>query len=212
MLRFLSIILIASAAAIAVQGCSSDPAANNARSMENAMPDQPSAQRPVPPLLDFVLADIDGKPMPLSQYQGKVLLLVNVASQCGHTPQYQGLQVLHETYAKKGLVLIGLPCNDFGSQEPGTELEISEFCSVNYGVSFPMTSKVSIKGDSPHPLYAALTSGEHNPADPGPVKWNFEKFLIGRDGRLAARFRSAVKPLSSEVTQAIERELEKPAP
>ncbi len=165
----------------------------------------------IPPLLDFELKDIEGKAVSLNDYRGKVIMLVNVASKCGHTPQYQALQVLHEKYAERGLAIIGIPCNDFGGQEPGSEEEIQQFCSVNYGVTFPLMSKVSIKGDQQHPLYAALTSREHNEHDPGPVKWNFEKFLISRDGKLAARFRSAVKPLSPEVVEAIEAELNKPA-
>lgn len=188
--------------------------------MQNEIPAERSSEQPVPPpmpasqspLLSFTLNDIDGRPVNLADYRGKVLMLVNVASKCGHTPQYQGLQVLHETYAKRGLVIIGIPCNDFGNQEPGTDDEIQQFCSANYGVTFPLMSKVTIKGENQHPLYAALTSREHNAADPGPVKWNFEKFLIGRDGRLAARFRSAVKPLATDLVSAVEAELDKPAP
>jgi glutathione peroxidase len=167
----------------------------------------PPAEQAAPPLLAFTMDDLEGKPFRLADLEGKVLLIVNVASKCGHTPQYKGLQALHETYGERGLVVLGVPSNDFGNQEPGTALEIRQFCTQTYGVTFPMLAKVHVKGPEQTPLYAALTSEEHSPADPGPVKWNFEKFLIGRDGRLAARFRSGVKPESPQMTEAIEAAL-----
>lgn len=139
----------------------------------------------IPPLLAFTMEDIDGRPFRLADYRGKVVLVVNVASKCGFTPQYTELQALQAKYASRGLVVIGVPANDFGGQEPGTNEQIQEFCTSRYGVTFPMMAKVSVKGDAQVPLYAALTSPEHNPDDAGPVKWNFEKFLIGRDGHLA---------------------------
>lgn len=145
----------------------------------------------------FSLTTIDGKPAPLSAFEGKVLLLVNVASACGYTPQYAGLQTLHEKYASKGLVVLGLPCNDFGAQEPGSEEEIQTFCTTNYSVTFPLFSKVGVK-KNPHPLYAYL-QGEK-----GAVEWNFTKFLIGRDGKVLEKFSSAVKPESKELISAIE--------
>ena len=163
----------------------------------------------VPPTLDFTMKDITGKPVELSQYQGKVVLLVNVASQCGYTPQYKGLQALYEKYSKDGLVVIGVPANEFGKQEPGSDAEISEFCSKNYGVTFPMMSKVVVKGPGICPLYNFLTSKETDPKFAGAIGWNFEKFLIGRNGEVVNRFKSAVKPDAAELTKAIEAELSK---
>jgi glutathione peroxidase len=150
------------------------------------------------------MKDITGKPVELSQYQGKVVLFVNVASQCGYTPQYKGLQALHDKYAKDGLVVIGVPANEFGRQEPGTDAEIADFCTKNYGVTFPMMGKVVIS-----PLYNYLTSKDTNPQHAGAVGWNFEKFLIGRNGAVVGRFKSGVKPESPELAKAIEAELNK---
>ena len=166
-------------------------------------------EKEVPDALKFKMKNLAGKEVALSDYLGKVVLVVNVASKCGLTPQYEQLQALHEKYAERGLVVIGVPANNFGGQEPGTNLEIRQFCTTNYGVTFPMMAKVSVKGDDQAPLYAAITSEEYCPADPGPVKWNFEKFLIGRDGTLASRFRSGVKPQSAEVVAAVEAALGK---
>jgi glutathione peroxidase len=163
----------------------------------------------VPPALDFTMTDITGKPVELAQYQGKVVLLVNVASQCGYTPQYKGLQALYEKYKKDGLVVIGVPANEFGKQEPGTDAEISAFCTKNYGVTFPMMSKVVVKGPGICPLYKFLTSKETDPKFAGDIGWNFEKFLISRNGEVVGRFKSAVKPESPQLTQAIEAELQK---
>jgi glutathione peroxidase len=151
-------------------------------------------------LHDIALKDIDGKEMSLKQFAGKAVLVVNVASECGYTPQYEGLQLLHEKLAAKGLVVLGVPCNDFGGQEPGSEAEIKTFCTERYKVTFPMTSKVSIKG-TPHPLFAALTK------EGGDVGWNFEKFLIGKDGKLIKRFGSDVEPTSEELLTAIDAAL-----
>jgi glutathione peroxidase len=150
---------------------------------------------------EFSMKSIDGKPVPLSSYKGKVLLLVNVASKCGYTPQYAGLQALHEKYKDKGLVLIGIPANNFGGQEPGTDEEIKTFCTRNYNVTFPMMSKVSVKGSDMTPLYGYLTEAG------GEVKWNFTKFLVGKDGKVIRKFDSAVKPDSSELTSAIDQAL-----
>jgi glutathione peroxidase len=147
---------------------------------------------------DFSLSHIDGKPAPLSEYRGKVLLIVNVASECGYTPQYAGLQQLHERYGSRGLVVMGIPCNDFGRQEPGTSEEIQAFCSSKYGITFPLFEKVTIKGRAPHPLYQWLTSNGDS------VAWNFNKFLIDRQGKPIRHFGSRTEPLSSEMTQAIE--------
>jgi glutathione peroxidase len=160
--------------------------------------------------LEYKLTDIDGKEYDLSKLKGKVVLFVNVASKCGYTPQYTGMQELYDKYKKEGFVLIGVPANEFGKQEPGTDAEIKEFCSANYKVSFPMMSKVVVKGDKIVPLYKTLI--EATPDKNGKVfdvRWNFEKFLIGRDGKVVARYESAVKPLDAKLTTAIETELKK---
>jgi glutathione peroxidase len=163
----------------------------------------------VPPVLNFTMKDLNGKPQDLSQYQGKVVLFVNVASQCGFTPQYKGLQALYEKYQKDGLVIIGVPANEFGKQEPGSNSEIAEFCEKNYHVTFPMLSKVVVKGDGITPLYKFLTSKETDPKFAGDIGWNFEKFLIGRSGEIVGRFKSRIAPDSPDVVQAIEAELKK---
>ncbi len=156
-------------------------------------------------LQEIPLKDINGKPTSLKAYDGKVLLVVNVASKCGLTPQYKALEALHRKYKDKGFSVLGFPCNDFGSQEPGTTEEIKEFCSSKYDVTFPMFEKLHVKGPERHPLYESL-SGEASPF-PGDVKWNFGKFLIGRDGRILKRFEPKVTPDSPEVTAAIEAAL-----
>jgi glutathione peroxidase len=164
----------------------------------------------VPAVLKFKMKGIDGKDVDLSQYQGKVVLIVNVASKCGYTPQYKGLQAIYEKYKDKGLVVVGVPANDFLKQEPGTDAEIAKFCESKYGVTFPMLAKVpTIVGEKKVPLYAHLTSKETDPKFAGEVKWNFTKFLIGRDGEIANRFEPKVEPDSKEVTEAIEAELAK---
>lgn len=153
-------------------------------------------------IYDFNLADIDGNKMSLEQFEGKVLLLVNVASKCGYTPQYEGLQAIYEEYSDDGLVIIGFPANNFAGQEPGTEEDIKQFCTLNYGVTFPMTEKVSVVGDDQAALFSYLTS-QPNKDFEGDIKWNFEKFLIDREGNLQRRFRSSVKPESEELVSAI---------
>ena len=165
--------------------------------------------RKVPAALDFKMKDIDGKDVDLSKYQGKVVLFVNVASQCGYTPQYKGLQALHEKYGKEGLAIVGVPANEFGQQEPGSNDEIKKFCSTKYNVSFDMLGKVVVKGNGQAPLYAFLTSKKTDPNYGGDVKWNFTKFLIGRNGEIAGRFEPKVSPDSAELQQAIETELGK---
>jgi len=157
---------------------------------------------------DFTLNSIDGQAAPLSAYQGKVLLLVNVASKCGFTPQYEQLEAIYEKYKAKGLVVIGFPANNFMAQEPGTNQEIKEFCTRKYNVSFPMYSKISVKGDDRAPLYQFLTDKDANPATGGEIKWNFTKFLVGRDGKIIARFEPAVKPDAPQVVAAIEKALQ----
>jgi len=158
-----------------------------------------------PNLLTIPLKDIDGKEMTLAAYKAKVVLVVNVASACGYTAQYEGLEALYRKYKAKGLVIVGVPCNDFGGQEPGTEAEIKKFCSSRFEVTFPLTSKVSAKGKTAHPLFVALTGKEAG--HPGPVSWNFNKFLVGKDGKLLARFDSSVAPESAELQAVIEKAL-----
>jgi glutathione peroxidase len=171
--------------------------------------DEKKGDKKVAPALNFKMKAIDGKEVDLSRYQGKVVLLVNVASRCGNTPQYKGLQELYDKYAKDGLVVIGVPANDFGRQEPGTNEEIAKFCSTNYQVTFPMLAKVSVKGEEICPLYKYLTSKETDLKFGGDIPWNFEKFLIGRNGEVVQRFNHRVKPESEPVVKAIEAELQK---
>lgn len=160
------------------------------------------------PIHQFELNDIDGVPVKLGAYSGKVLLLVNVASQCGYTPQYAGLEQLYQRYRADGLVVLGFPANNFGSQEPGTEEQIKDFCTMNYNVTFPMFAKISVRGDDIHPLYKFLTEAvPTHTGSPGPVTWNFNKFLIGRDGSVIGRYDSKVEPLGPELTGEIEKAL-----
>ncbi|MDX2152686.1 MAG: glutathione peroxidase [Bryobacteraceae bacterium] len=150
---------------------------------------------------EFTMPAIDGKPAPLAAYKGKVMLIVNVASRCGYTPQYTGLEALYRKYKNKGLVVVGFPANNFGAQEPGTNEEIKEFCTRKYDVTFPMYSKVSVKGGDQAPLYAFLTQAG------GDVKWNFTKFLVGKDGKVIKKFDSGVAPESPELVSAVETAL-----
>ena len=157
--------------------------------------------------LNHTMKTLDGKPIELKKYQGKVVMIVNVASKCGLTPQYEQLQAMHEEYADKGLAILGFPCNQFGKQEPGTAKEIRDFCTQNYGVEFDMFAKIDVNGDSACDLYKYLTSLETKPTGPGKISWNFEKFLIGRDGQVIARFSPRTKPDAEEVVKAIETAL-----
>jgi glutathione peroxidase len=162
----------------------------------------------VPDALNYTMKSLDGKDVDLSQYLGKVVLIVNTASQCGLTPQYEGLEKLHEDYAKDGLAVLGFPCNQFGKQEPGTAKEISTFCTDNYGVKFDMFAKVDVNGEDAAPLFKYLTSEKTNGKFAGPVKWNFNKFLINRQGQVVARFEPRTAPESEEVQKAIAAELQ----
>ena len=157
-------------------------------------------------LYSFTLNSIDGKPAPLSDYKGKVVLLVNVASQCGYTPQYSALEAIYEKYKDRGFVILGFPANNFGAQEPGTNEEIKTFCTRKYNVTFPMYSKISVKGPDQAPLYSYLTK-ETGDGIAGEIKWNFTKFLVDRDGKVVQRFEPAVTPDSKDVTGAIEKQL-----
>ena len=154
---------------------------------------------------DVTVTDIDGKGVKLDAYRGQVLLIVNVASECGYTPQYEGLQALFAKYQAKGLVVLGFPCNQFGAQEPGSNAEIKQFCSAKFHVTFPMFAKIDVNGANRAPLYGML-AGKGSPF-PGNVKWNFAKFLVGRDGTILKRFESDVEPDAAELTQAVEAAL-----
>jgi len=156
---------------------------------------------------DFSVKTIDGKPKSLADYKGKVLLIVNVASECGYTPQYTGLEALEKEYGPKGLAVLGFPSNNFGAQEPGTNDQIKTFCTTNYGVTFDMFAKVAVMGGGMEPLFDWLQSAETNPKFAGPIKWNFNKFLIGKNGEVVGRFLHKVEPESAEVKQAIEKAL-----
>ena len=155
---------------------------------------------------DFTLDDIDGKPTPLNKFRGKVLLLVNTASMCGNTPQYTDLETIYEKYQDRGLEILAFPANNFGQQEPGTNQEIKSFCFTKYSLTFPLFSKISVKGADKHPLYRYLT--EQSPF-PGEVEWNFQKYLVDRSGNVIARFHHRTKPLTDEIVQGIETALAK---
>ncbi len=167
----------------------------------------PSAK--VPPLLKHEMKSLTGKKVDLAKYNGKVLLIVNVASQCGATGQYKPLEALHEKYNKQGLAVLGFPCNQFGEQEPGSDADVAEFCQKNYGVKFDMFSKIDVNGEKAAPLFKQLTSKESLAKDAGPVSWNFEKFLVSKEGKVVARFRTGVEPDDAEVVKAVEAELAK---
>jgi len=156
-------------------------------------------------LYDIPVKDIDGKDTTLAGYKGKVLLIVNVASHCGYTPQYKGLEALYKKYQDQGFVILGFPCNQFGGQEPGSDADIKQFCTSKYDVTFPLFDKIEVNGANRHPLYVLL-AGPDSPF-PGNITWNFNKFLIGKDGKILKRFDSKATPESPEVTQAIEAAL-----
>lgn len=169
---------------------------------------RPTRAEDSPPTLHgFTPTDINGKPAPLADHKGRVLLIVNVASRCGFTPQYEGLEALYRKYKDRGFVVLGFPANNFLWQEPGTDAEIKAFCSTRYNVTFPLFSKISVKGADQHPLYRWLTEGRSAPATAGAVTWNFNKFLVGRDGRVRARFGSRDTPESEALIQAVEAAL-----
>lgn len=155
-------------------------------------------------ILDFSMKDINGVETPIRKFEGKVLLVVNVASKCGFTPQYKSLQTLYELYKDKGLEILGFPANDFLRQEPGTDAAIREFCSTKYSVTFPLFAKISVKGKDIHPLYKFLTAPATNPKFPGKIGWNFAKFLVDRTGSVIGRFEPKVDPLDAQVKSAIE--------
>lgn len=161
----------------------------------------------VPAALDFTMNTLSGKEVPLSKYKGKVVMVVNVASKCGLTPQYEQLEALHEKYADKGLAIIGFPCNQFAGQEPGSSEDIQSFCKDNYGVEFDLFEKIEVNGDERHPLYAELTDHPDTDGTAGDVQWNFEKFLVGPNGQVLGRFRTGVEPKADEIVTLIETNL-----
>lgn len=171
----------------------------------------PSPSEPVKEkgMYEFTMKDIDGNDVSLEKYKGSVVMLVNVASRCGLTPQYEGLQAIYDKYKDRGFTVLGFPANNFMGQEPGTEAEIKEFCSLNYNVGFPMFSKISVKGTDQHPLYRFLTHPETNPGFDGDITWNFEKFLADRDGKIIARFSPRTVPTDAEVIEKLEAALAK---
>jgi glutathione peroxidase len=170
----------------------------------NAAPaTQPSEKSP----LDFTVKNIDGKEVALDQYRGKVVLIINVASKCGNTPQYAGLEEMYKQYKDQGLVILGFPANNFGHQEPGTDDQIKTFCTSKYDVTFPMFSKISVKGDDIAPLYQFLIHQNTAPKPAGDVSWNFEKFLVGRDGNVIGRFAPGTKPDNKELVAAVQAAL-----
>jgi len=162
----------------------------------------------LPSVYDVEIADLEGKPLELDRFRGTAALVVNVASRCGLTPQYAVLEELHERFAGRGFSVLGVPCNQFGGQEPGTADEIAEFCSATYGVTFPMTEKVEVNGADRHPLYQALVTEPDTEGYTGDIRWNFEKFLIGPDGTVRARFAPQTRPDAPEVVAAIEAALQ----
>ena len=158
-------------------------------------------------VLDHTVKDIAGDTVDLDQYEGDVLLIVNTASYCGYTPQYEGLEELYQSYGDKGFKVLAFPANEFGKQEPGSDAEILSFCKSTYDVSFPLFSKIVVKGEGIHPLYDYLTDTEKNPGHGGEIRWNFTKFLVDRDGRVIARFEPSDAPKSDKVVDAIEKAL-----
>lgn len=204
-------VLLTSVLLVCVSCDREDPEATKQTAPSGEPVAEMASDTPAAPIYGFEMDSIDGTPVKIGTYSGKVLLLVNVASKCGYTPQYAGLEQLFEKYRADGLVVLGFPANNFGSQEPGTNEEIKAFCTTNYNVTFPMFAKISVKGDDIHPLYGFLTAPASNTDFSGPIAWNFNKFLIGRDGSVIGRYDSKVEPLSPELTGDIENALAKEA-
>ena len=197
MIKIIAVVLLVAVAAIAAGaykfGFILDPS-----------PAEPTGAKSV---YEFTMKDIDGKDIKLDAYKGKVLLIVNTASKCGYTPQYEGLQSLYDKSKDKGFVVLGFPANNFMGQEPGTEAEIKEFCTLKYKVTFPMFAKISVKGEDQHPLYNFLTNKATDPQFAGDITWNFNKFLIDRNGKVVARFGTKEEPTGQAITDAVEKYL-----
>jgi len=194
MLRVLTLLT----ATVLVAGLISSPRAEDKEAKESE----------TPKALDFKVKSLEGKEVDLKDYEGKVVLIVNVASQCGLTPQYEELEALHEKYGEKGLAILGFPCNQFLQQEPGTAEEIREFCTTNYKVKFDLFEKIDVNGEKASPLYKHLTALETEPKGAGDISWNFEKFLLDREGNVIARFEPKTKPSDKKVVETIEKALE----
>jgi glutathione peroxidase len=188
-------------------GFSCKPKETPSNAQESTAP-SPAQTKQAASIYEFEMDDIDGNPVKLADYRGKVLLVVNVASQCGYTPQYAGLQALYGKYRDRGLAVLGFPANNFGSQEPGTNEQIRQFCTTNYNATFPMFSKISVKGDDKHPLYRYLTGSEQGRQFGAEIKWNFNKFLIDRDGNIVGVYGSKTEPQSPEMIAQIESALD----
>ena len=197
MFKIIAVILAATVAAIA-------GGAYKFGFILNSSPTEPVAERSV---YDFKMRNIDGKDVKLDAYKGKVVMIVNTASKCGYTPQYEGLQALYDNNKDKGFVILGFPANNFMGQEPGTEAEIKEFCTLKYKVTFPMFAKISVKGEDQHPLYNFLTNKATDPEFAGEISWNFNKFLLDRNGKVVARFGSKDTPEGEAITYAVEKYL-----
>jgi glutathione peroxidase len=206
MTKTIALFLLVSLALTGVSCDQNEPQANEAAN--SPAPVEVQAEVPAQPLYAFQLNDIDGNPVKLGQYAGKALLLVNVASKCGYTKQYAGLEELYEKYRDQGLLVLGFPANNFGGQEPGTNEEIKAFCTSTFSVTFPMFAKISVKGDDIHPLYAFLTGAETDPDFAGDIKWNFNKFLVDREGNIVARYDSNVEPMSETLVADVEKVLQ----
>lgn len=197
MIKIIAVVLILAAVAIAA-------GAYKFGFIFNPSPSTPVSEKS---MYEFTMRDIDGQDVKLDAYKGKVLMIVNVASKCGYTPQYEGLQALYQKYNEKGFVILGFPANNFMGQEPGSEKEIKEFCSTKYNVTFPMFAKLSVKGPDQHPLYNFLTNKATDSQFAGDISWNFNKFIIDRDGKIVARFGSDDTPESAKIAETIEKYL-----
>ncbi len=192
--------------ALAVAGCTNGQQAEpgSREPVNHPSPTTSTPQEGTMSIYDAPIHKLDGTATTLAEHRGKALLIVNVASKCGSTPQYEGLEALYEKYAERGLVVLGFPCNQFGAQEPGTAEEIQTFCKVNYGVTFPMYEKIEVNGDGRHPIYAELTTHADASGEAGDIKWNFEKFVVSADGKTVKRFRTKVQPDDAALVAAIE--------
>jgi glutathione peroxidase len=211
LLIMLSLACFTMAATVSAQEQTTEPAsAENSGKQDGAGNQENTTDiANVPETLQFKMKSIDGKEIDLAQYAGKVVVIVNTASRCGMTPQYKDLQELHAKYSEQGLVILGFPCNQFGGQEPGSEADIKTFCSKNYGVEFDMFAKVDVNGKQACDLFKLLTALDVQPAGAGEVRWNFEKFVLDKSGKLVARFGSRVKPGSEEFVKSVEEQLAK---
>jgi glutathione peroxidase len=207
--RGFAVALVAALVAGTAPAADSDQSPASAEPAKDAQKDRTEAPTSV---LGFTMADIDGKEVKLSRYKGKVLLVVNTASRCGFTPQYEGLEALYRHYKKQGFEVLAFPANEFGQQEPGTNEEIKAFCKTKYDVTFPIFSKIVVKGEGQHALYRFLTDEKAHGKLGGEIRWNFTKFLIGRDGAILARFEPRVDPQDERLTHALRDALAAPAP